>query len=172
MACRHNLIFAPFGVYSNSGIRIRLFSPLGICWTITNSTKIWRTVHINSRKKSPPVSGLNKRCYRCEGASNSQIRRRGQNELFCPLLASGRLSLTTTHAHTPKHVPLREHPRLDAKTTLHSNSFGLLKMCPCTSHTGVHLTLSNTPLPTREEVGNPAWVKNPLPVLSICKLVQ
>ena len=70
------------------------------------------------------------------------------------------LSLTTARAPTPKSIPLREHLRLDAKTTLHYNSFGLLKMCPCTSYTGAHLTLSKkTPLPPREEVGNTAWVK-------------
>ena len=60
-------------------------------------------------------------------------------------------------APTPEQ---HEHLRLDAKTTLHSNnSFGLLKMCPCTLHTGAHLTLSKAPLPPREEVRNPAWVK-------------
>ena len=69
------------------------------------------------------------------------------------------LLLPTAHAPTPKHISLRGHLRLDAKTTLHSTSFGLLKMCPCTSHTGAHLTLSKTPLPPREEVGNPAGVK-------------
>ena len=69
------------------------------------------------------------------------------------------LSLTTVRAPMPKHVPLHEHLRLDAKTTLHSNSFDLLKMCPCTLHTGAHLTLSKTPLPPREEGGNPVWVK-------------
>ena len=63
------------------------------------------------------MSGLNKRCQRCEDATNSQIRRSGQNKLFCPLLASGMLSLTAAHALTPKL-------RLDAKTTLHYNSFG------------------------------------------------
>ena len=69
------------------------------------------------------------------------------------------LLLTTAHVPTPEHVPLREHLQLDAKTTLHSNSFGIVKMCPCTLHTGAHLTLSKTPLPPWEEVGNPAWVK-------------
>ena len=120
---------------------------------------------LGGSKKSLPVSGLNKRCQRCEGATNSQIRS-GQNELFCPLLASGMLSLTITRLLAPE-------PRLGAKTTLHYNSFGLLKMCPCISCTGAHLTLSKNPFhPPREEVGNPAWVKNPLPVLSICKLIQ
>ena len=111
------------------------------------------------------MSGLNKRCQRCEGATNSQIRRSGQNKLFCPLLASGMLLLAIVRVLTPEL-------QLGAKTTLHYDSFGLLKMCPCTSCTGTRLTLSKTPFTPWEEVGNPAWVKNPLPVLSICKPIQ
>ena len=120
------------------------------------------------------MSGLNKRCQRCEGATNSQIRRSGQNKLFCPLLASVMLSLTTAHAPTPEHVPLREHLRLDAKTTLHYNSFGLLKMFPCTLHTGAHLTLSSPPrlLTPTGGSGKPCMGENLLPVLSICKPIQ
>ena len=98
-------------------------------------------------EKSSPVSGLNKRCQRCEGATNSQIRRSGQNKLFCPLLASGMLLLTITRALVPE-------PRLGAKTTLHYNSFGLLKMCPPCSQ-GHTLPCPKPLSPPWEEVGNP-----------------
>ena len=111
------------------------------------------------------MSGLNKRCQRCEGATNSQIKRSGQNKMFCPLLASGMLSLTTTRALTPEL-------RLDAKTTLHCNSFGLLKMCPCTLYMGAHLTLSKTPFTPTGGSGKPCMGETPLPILSICKPIQ
>ena len=79
------------------------------------------------------------------------------------------LLLTTTRVPTPKHIPLPEYLRLDAKTTLHYNSFGLLKMCTCSSYTGAHLTLSKKPFTPTGGSGKPCLVENPLPVLSICK---
>ena len=82
------------------------------------------------------------------------------------------LLLTTMHAPTPEHIPLCEHLQLDSKTTLHYKSFGLLKMCPCTSHTGAHLTLSKTPFTPTGGSGKPCMGENPLPVISICKPVQ
>ena len=94
------------------------------------------------------------------GANGVKVQQTAKWAERAVLLASVMLSLTTARAPTPESIPLREHLRLDAKTTLHYNSFSLLKMCPCTSYTGAHLTLSKkTPLPPREEVGNPAWVK-------------
>ena len=75
------------------------------------------------------------------------------------------LSLTIACALAPE-------PRLGAKNTLHYNSFGLLKMCPCTSCTGTHLTLSKTPFTPTGGSGIPCMGENPLPVLSICKPIQ
>ena len=96
------------------------------------------------------------RCQRCEGATNSQIRRSGQNKLFCPLPASGMLSLTTARTLMPK-------PLLRAKTNLHYNSFSLLKMCPCTSYMGAHLTLSKTPFTPTGGSGKPCMGEKPTP---------
>ena len=113
-------------------------------------------------EKSSPVSGLNKRCQWCEGATNSQIRRSGQNKLFCPLLVSAMLSLTIAHALAPE-------PRLGAKTTLHYDSFGVLKMCPCTSCTGTHLTLSKTPSTPTGGSGKPCMGEKPTPWLFLLR---
>ena len=74
------------------------------------------------------------------------------------------LSLTISRALAPE-------PRLGAKTTLHYDSFGVLKIGPCTSCTGTHSTLSKTPFTPTGGSGKPCMGEKPLPLLSICKLI-